>query len=186
MNQELRDKLIGADAENPALRAEYERKLAALLEPRLTWYRRTGLVFAMIVCVATVIIAAVVASRFRHGPSSVLAGMAVGAGFGLAGLFLCGRIAIRGTYRMGRDSTAQAGLIWVFVVLLVSIFMVAGGISSIQGVGLTVDGIVFLIGAGLMLLRSVIEDSERRTREKLLELQYELAQISQSLRNKQG
>lgn len=87
---------------------------------------------------------------------------------------------------MGSDSAAQAGLIWVFIVLLVTIFMVAGGISSIQGVGLTVDGIVFLIGTGLMLLRSVIERSELRTREKLLEVQYESALIRESLPNKQG
>ena len=181
MNQEFKDKLMDADTENPHLRAEYQRKLAAMLEPPLTWYRRTGLVFAMCVCVVTLIIAAAIAFQFRHGPSSVLAGMAVGAGFGLAGLFLCARILIRGTYRMGRDSTAQAGLIWGFVVLLVTIFMVAGGTSSIRGIGLTVDGIVFLIGAGLMLMRSVIEDGELRTREKLLELQHELSQIRNSL-----
>jgi hypothetical protein len=107
--------------------------------------------------------------------------MAIGVVFGLAGLGLLGRILLRGTYRHDRDSTQQAGLIWVFVVLLVTIFMVAGGLGSIQGVGLIVCGIVFLIGAGVMLLRTVVEQSELRTREKLLELELRLAKINEDL-----
>jgi hypothetical protein len=181
MNEKLRDKLIGAEAEDPALRAEYERRLQAMLETPLTTSRKMGSIFALVACAATVVLSAAVAFRFRNGPPVVLEGMALGALFGLAGLVLIGRMLLRGTFRHDLDSSRQAGLIWVFVVLLVTLFMVAGGISSIQGVGLTVIGIVFLIGAGVMLLRTVVEQSELRTREKLLELELRLAKISEDV-----
>ena len=152
-----------------------------MIETPLTWYRRTGIIFAMTACAATVVIAAVIAIRYRQGPASVLEAMALGGVFGLAGLVILGRILLRGKYRRDRDSSAQAGLIWVFVVLLTTVFIAAGGVSTIQGVGLTVIGIVFLIGAGVMLLRTVIEQSELRTHEKLLELELRLAQIGEEL-----
>ena len=44
----------------------------------------------------------------------------------------------------------------------------------------TILGLVFLIGASVLLLRTVIEQSELRTREKLLELQYDMAEFKES------
>jgi hypothetical protein len=135
----------------------------------------------MLACAATIVLCATIAFRYRAGPPAVLEAMALGGIFGLAGLVLVGRMLLRGTFRRDRDASQQAALIWVFVVLLVTLFMMAGGIRSIQGVGLTVIGIVFLIGAGVMLLRTVVEQSELRTREKLLELELRVARISEEL-----
>ena len=181
MNRDLQQKLISAEPENPQLRAEYERRLTAMLEAPLTWYRKSGLIFAMVVCTATIILSGIIAFNYRHGPSVVLEGMAVGAAFGLAGLIMLGRILLRGVYRLGRDSMAQAALVYGFIVLLDVLFMVAGGISTVQGIGLNVIGLFFLIGCGFILIRTVIEQSELRTREKLLELELRLSQMTEEL-----
>ena len=37
-------------------------------------------------------------------------------------------------------------------------------------------------GAAVMLLRTVIEQAELRTREKLLEIQYELAELKEAMK----
>jgi len=181
MSQEFRDKLIGAETENQSARAEYEKRLAAMLEGPLEWPRRAGLMFAALVSVATVVLSAVLAVRFRHGPAVMLEGFALGGAFGIVGAIIAGRILWRGTYRHRRDSTAQANLIWIFVVLLEVIFMEADGLYPQDGLRMTVFGMVFLIGAAVMLLRTVIEQSELRTREKLLETQYEIAELKESL-----
>jgi hypothetical protein len=181
MNKDFRDKLIRAEAEDPALRAEYERRLKAMLETPLTTSRKLGSILAMVACAATVGLCATIAFRYRAGPASVLAAMGLGIVFGLAGIVLLGRMLARGSFRRDRDASQQAALIWVFVTTMVTIFMLAGGIGSIQGVGLTVVGIVFLIFAGVLLLRTVIEQSELRTREKLLELELRLARISEDV-----
>lgn len=181
MSQEFRDKLIGAEPENPHLRAEYEKRMAAMLEGPLQWPRRAGLLFATLVSVAAAVLCAVLAVRFRHGPAVVLEGMAVGAAFGIVGAFIAVRILLRGVYHRRRDSVAQANLIWIFIVLLQITFMEADALYPRDGVRMTVFGLVFLIFAAVLLLRTVVEQCELRTREKLLEMQYELAGLRESL-----
>lgn len=180
MSQEFRDKLIAAEPANGAGRAEYEKKLAALLEEPITWTRRGGLVLALLVSLASLVISGVLAVRFRHGPAVVLEAMAIGAGFGIVGLILAGRILLRGVYRRRSDSVAQANLIWIFTVLLQVTLMEADGFYPQTGMRFTIFGLVFLIGASVLLLRTVIEQSELRTREKLLELQCEMAEFQAS------
>lgn len=181
MSQEFRDKLIGAEPENPQRRAEYEKQVAALLEGPLQWPRRAGLLFATLVSISTVVLSVVLAVRFRHGPAVVLEGMAVGVAFGIVGAFMAVRILLRGIYHRRRDSVAQANLIWIFIVLLQVTFMEADALYPRDGVRLTVFGLVFLIFAAVLLLRTVVEQSELRTREKLLEVQYELAGLRESM-----
>jgi hypothetical protein len=180
MNRELQDKLISAEAENPQFRAEYERRLTAMLETPLTWYRKSGLIFGLVVCAATVVLSGVIAFNYPHAPPGVLAGRAVGVVFGLAGLIIVARILYRGVYRLGRDSMVLTGMMWGFVVLLEVIFLMTGGIDF-KGIGLVIFGLVLMIGAGVGLLRTVIEQSELRTREKLLELELRLSKIDEDL-----
>ena len=181
MTREFKNKLMAADLVDSSPRAIYERKVSEMLEAPLQGPRKAGPIFATGVCLFTFVLCVANAIRFRHGPTVVLAGMALGVVFGVIGAILALRILIRGTYRQ-RDNAAQAGLIWVFTVLLVTLFMIGEGLASRDSVRMTVWGIVFLISAAVMLLRTVIEQAELRTREKLLEIQYELAELKESMR----
>jgi hypothetical protein len=73
-----------------------------------------------------------------------------------------------------------AGLVWVFVVIMVTIFMVSAP-NSIVGLRMIVSGLVFLVGAAAFLLASRTEQAELRTKEKLLEIEYRLAELSEKI-----
>jgi hypothetical protein len=180
-HDQFKDKLLAADTQKQSSRTQYERELAGMLESPLEWYRRAGLVFGTLTSIGVVILSAVLAARHRDGPGILLAGLAVGAAFGIAGAIMAGRILLRGSYRHRQDSTAQANLIWVFTVLMVTLFMLMDGFYPKSGSRMTIFGLVFLVGAAVLLLRTVIEQSELRTREKLLEIQYEMAEMKEML-----
>jgi hypothetical protein len=70
----------------------------------------------------------------------------------------------------------------VLTVLLTMMLMLMEGFYSRTSVRMTLLGLVFLVGAGVLLLRTVVEQSELKTREKLLELQYEMAELKEAMR----
>ena len=181
MSPLLRDQLLAAEAENPAFRDEYERRLQAMIEKPLNLYNRIGFTFGALAALAGGVADEVLAIKLRHASPAAVAGLAIAGALSLAGAFLASRVLIRGKLDRQRDPIVQAGVIWCFCVVLVTAFMVGGGIDSIHGVGLTLFGLVFWLGGAVLLLRTVIEQSELRTQQKLLEVELRLAQIADAL-----
>jgi hypothetical protein len=185
MTDSLRDKLIAAEPQTQALRAEHERKVRAMMEKTLSVPNRIGFLFGTLASVGGAAGAAIILLRvWRHLPLAAIGGLAAGAILSLVAAALAARILVRGRLDRDRDTNALAGVIWAFTVILVVSFTLTGGMDNIRGVGMTVMGVVFLIGAAVVLLRTVIERSELHTREKLLELELRLAEISERLQTK--
>jgi uncharacterized membrane protein len=70
---------------------------------------------------------------------------------------------------------------WGLPVILVTLFMVSAP-DTIIGLRMIVAGLVFLVMGLAFLLRHVIEQSELKTREKLLEIEYRLAELVETTR----
>ncbi len=183
MNSQFKDNLMKSEADNASARARYEKSLAGLMEFPLEWPRKSGLVFALLVSIGTVVLSTILAIRFHNGPAVMLEGFALGGVFGIVGAVITARILLRGTYHRRRDTVAQANLIWVFVVLMEVVFMEMDGFYPKTGGRMTLFGLVFLIGGAVLLLRTVIEQSELRTREKLLEVQLDVAEMKEAMGN---
>ena len=181
MNSEFKDNLMKSETENSSARARYEKTLAGLMESPLEWPRKAGLVFALLVSIGTVVLSAILAIRFHNGPAVMFEGFALGGVFGIVGAVITGRILLRGAYHRRRDSVAQANLIWGFTVLMEVVFMEMDGLYPKSAGRMTIFGLVFLIGGAVLLLRTVIEQSELRTREKLLEVQFDVAEMKEPI-----
>ena len=126
--------------------------------------------------------------RAENLPPLARVAFVIGAVFCLTDAFVVPLLARRGTMNLRTDPMRVAGLTWGFVVMMVVFFMVISGLhpDSTRGVMMVVTGIVFLIGAGLILIRTVIEQSELRTREKLLEIEYRLEQLTDEIKRRDG
>lgn len=66
---------------------------------------------------------------------------------------------------------------WGFTVLVVTVAMVCAP-ENVVGTRMVLSGLVFLVMAAAFLIRHVIEQSELKTREKLLEIEYRLAELA--------
>ena len=179
----FKSNLLNSDSPLPAdapARARYEQQLAGLFESPLTPARKAGLVFATAVGIGTAILCTAILILQRPAPPVVIEAMTIGILFGLGGAVVCARSLIRGTFRRRGDATAYAGLIWVFTILMQVTFMQADALHPQTAPRFTAFGLVFLIGASVILLRTVIEQSELRTCEKLLEIQLEIAEMKQA------
>lgn len=111
-------------------------------------------------------------------------GFAIGAVFAVAWAVLGVRVFRRGAINLKTDSAVYYGLAWAVPVFMTTLFMMFAP-NDLVGLRMITCGIVFLIGGAVFLLRGVAERLELQTREKLLQVEYRLAEIEELLRTRQ-
>jgi len=182
MNGGLRERLLKMEQVTPSLKQRYDQEIQAMLEKKLTGIRRWvwfasaigGLAFAVLFGT----LAVTLPTRF---PWPGRLGFAGGALFGIGWAVLGIRVFRRGALDLKIDTGAAAALSWVLPVFLVTLFMV-GAPDNITGLRMILSGLVFLVGGAVFLIRHVIELSELTVREKLLEIEYRLADLTEAVK----
>lgn len=177
----LRDELCELEPHNPLLRERYLKEMKAMLEKPLTFRAKLFLAAVLIGSLAIMVFLAVQAVVHTELPALARFGMAGGALFALAWAVLCGRALRRGTLELRTEPAAQAGLLWVFAVLLETCFLVLAPQfpNPFHATVALFMGLVILIGAGVMLVCVRLQQSELATREALLRLEYRIADLSE-------
>lgn len=171
-----REHLLALENEDPALRADYERKLNAMLEIPLSTIRRTGTVVVLVAAAGmAVLFAALLATE--SVPWKTRSAFIVGLVFAAAWAAYAVRILRRGAYHRKTDSTTAANMAWVFTMVTAVAFALLSPTKDL----FMIFGFLFVLPAAVMLLRTVTEQSEIRTHEKLLELEYRLARLDETL-----
>ncbi len=157
-----------------------------MLERRLTGIGRwlwlgsavMSVVFAVLLGVLAVVPPAEeVPLPARMGPA---AGVLFCVGFAILSL----RIFWRGSMDLKFDTSMIIGMVWAFVVLTVVMFSIMSLLAAdrITGLWMMMFGLVLMVVGTVFLLRHVIAQSELRTREKLLEIEYRLAELAETLK----
>jgi hypothetical protein len=181
----LRDRLLASETINPTHREKYEKELHMLLEQKLIGARKWATIGAGVLgIVFTILFSTCAIMAPKEFPWLGRVGFAAGALFGLGWAISSARMLKKGSFHLKIDATIQAGLSWGVVVVMVTIFMLMAPGDKLWGVQMVLNGVVFLIAGAVFLLRNCIEQSELRTREKLLELEYRLEQMAEFNRQK--
>jgi len=181
MNESFRDRLLRTEQVTPALKERYEKEMKAMLEKRLTGVRRWVWLGGtlMSVVVAMFLGAMAIFPPLAEVPLPIRIGPAVGALFSVGFAILSLRIFRRGSMDLKFDTSVYIGMIWLCAVFTTTIFIVMFPLvpDRIVGLWLSIFGLVVLVSGAVFLIRHVIEQSELKTREKLLEIEYRLAEL---------
>jgi hypothetical protein len=173
---EFQNQLLAAESTNSALRADYERKLNAMLETQLSAGKK--LWFFAVLCFAIAMIGIVGTLLLTEKlPLRAQVGLGVGILFAVSWIVFLARMLRRGVMRKKIDPPLAAVMGFAFA-LIMCILMAVGGMPAET---VTLNAVLFLIPAGLMVMRTVIEQSELRTQERLTELQYKIAVLSERI-----
>lgn len=182
MNESFRDQLLKMERVTPALKERYEKEVQAMLEKRVTGIRRWVWLGCAVAGVGFAVLFGMLAiTAPAEFPLTGRIAFAAGALFGIGWAVLGLRIFRRSSIDLKIDSGAAAGMAWGLPVILVTLFMVSAP-DTIIGLRMIVAGLVFLVMGLAFLLRHVIEQSELKTREKLLEIEYRLAELVETTR----
>jgi hypothetical protein len=179
--RDLGDRLAELEPVQPDRRARYEQSLKGLFERKLSV---PGKLLIGVVGVASIGIAALLAGNaIAHPRLPALAhvGLAGGALFALAWTALCGWTLYRGTWYSKLQPTAIAALGWVFAVFMETLFLVLAPAAPDPYLWTVAifGGLVILIGAGVQLVLTRLQQSELNMRESLLRMEYRLAELAE-------
>lgn len=187
MNDETRplsERLIRCEKPTPALREQYQKEIDAMFEKKLgKWGRRMWAFWTVFGLAQAVLFATVAVLTYGELPPWATAGFGLGVLFALGFAAVAGRIAWTGRLQLTKQPPAMVGLMWVFIVLYVTLLMVFAP-ESMVGLRMLVTGLVFLLMAAVFLLAGRTEQAELRTKEKLLEIEYRLADLAEQLKQK--
>jgi hypothetical protein len=174
--------LLAAEPVTPGLRRRYEQEIQKMIEKKLSGPRRWVWLVAAIggLAMAVVFGTLSVTMPYRFPPAGRV-GFAGGALFSLGWAILGWRIFRRGVLDLKSDTWAYAALAWGLPLFILTIFMVSAP-NTLMGLRMIVSGLAFLLMGAVFLIRYVIESSELKTREKLLELEYRLAELAEALK----
>jgi hypothetical protein len=185
-NDDFRDQLLKSEHVTPSLKERHEEEIRAMIEKQLTRpaniaWGLSGLA-GMVLAVGFGILAIALP---REAPWYARLGFVGGALFGIGWAYLGFKIFRRGFIDLKVDAGIYAGLSWGLPVFLVTMFMVWAP-DNITGLRMILSGLVFLVMGAMFLLRNIIEQSELKTREKLLEIEYRLAELTEALKPKEA
>ena len=187
-NKTFRDKLLDMEKPNPALKEKYEREVQAMVEKKLTGVTKLAHIGGLVMGLGFLIIFGTIAiTAPKEFPLWGRFGFALGALFGLIFAVFEALLLKRGTINLKTDEVAMAGLSWGFIVIFATIVLVFSGKlpDPLKSVQMIVYLLVFEIMAAVGLIKAFINRSEVNTREKLLEIEYRLSEISEKIEKSQ-
>ena len=173
----LRDRLCELETQDPLLRERCVEELEEMLEKKLSTPMK---VFLGLVCAGSVAIATFLGTMgLIHNELPVVArtGIAGGVLFSLAWAGLAAWPLRRGSLPLLTQPAALAAVLWIFAVFLETCFLLVAPRfpDHFHALLCLFSGLVLLIGAGVMMVTTIVQQAALRTQETLLRLEYRIA-----------
>lgn len=185
MSEERRlgDALAAQEPMSPRLREKYDQEIKNMLEKRLNRIQKVMIWFSALMAAAMAGGFGWLAVTVTDLPTLARSTFAVGAAFALAWVGMMVRIRRKGTIHLIFDENAQGGWAYgVTLLVVISLLLLAGeNPDATRSVFMVVSGLVFFLGGCLSLLLARIQQSEMRTREKMLEIEFRLAELTEAV-----
>ncbi len=182
-SEPFRQGLLACDSWDSPLRTRYERAVQGLLVRDLTLVQKWSF---RLISVTQVLVAAlfvwIAVAQANLAPAI--------RGFFIEGAILCAvstgyciLVLRRGVFHRQHQPVFLSGFTWILGVVISTSFLYAVGLTSDARLAVLFVGfgVMTLIGTGVGLLRTVVEQSELKMRERMLEIEYQLATITEKL-----
>jgi len=186
-HERFRDRLLDMERPTAGYRQKYEKEVQAMLEEKLTGAKKWQMVAFLVVSLGLGVLFGTLAVIVPRGfPWWGRLCWAIGAVFCLTFVVMYARIIKKGAINLKKDKLDLAWTGWGLVVVVGTFALVFSGKlpDRVVGVHWLVSVLFYLVAAGVFLLRAYIQRSELNTREKLLEIEYRLAELAEKLEGK--
>jgi len=186
--KDFRERLLEREQFSPILKEKYEKEVQAMLEKKLTGIGRWGYIGLSVVGIGFAIFFGTLAAvPPREIPILGRILFVLGAIFGLAFGGFSGWIAKRGRVNLKVHPMVLVGMSWGFICIWAALlYFIASGLPDrVKGIQIIVGFIPFMIMVAVGLILGGMGSMQLKTQEKLLEIEYRLAQIAEAVAKKE-
>lgn len=178
----MRDELLAQDPVRPDVREQLQKEIQTMLIRELSLPRRAAMIVIAIFDVIAAIVCGSLVVTEQGLPPLARVGLGVGTLFAVAWVAWLVRLLRRGEMNLREDGRWMARMVWGFTLLMVIFMVIAGATMADRSKGLLMimQSFLFLISAAVYWLNHRIEDSELNITERLLRMELQLAELSQS------
>jgi hypothetical protein len=188
------DRLIAAEQVDAKQKERYEMEMQRMLNPALTPARRVlAAIFAVVGLLAAVDFGVTSATARMSGDYAGWGRAVLGvmAALTLALAITLGRMAIRGTVDLRRDISTVTKIRWAISLMVSVVAFVIAWADAHYGTGkasafYAAMGLAFLGACSVLVIKDRVHQSSLNVRQKLLEIELRLAEMSEKLDNRQG
>jgi hypothetical protein len=176
----FRDQLLAVEPPAPDVRHRIEQEIHNMLIHKLSLPGRIFIAVVALFCLATAGLCGYLAATApAKVPLVARVGLGTGVLFGLAWAIWSVKVLRIGHLNVRRDPRIVAQMVWLFTVLMVVFFLMAGMSSEdrLLGVLLIVQSLAFLIGAGVTFLAYRIEAAELAVKEQLVRTELQITEL---------
>jgi hypothetical protein len=183
----FRDRLLAMEKPAASYKDRYQKEVQAMLEQKLTGVKKWQMIAFLAMSLGLGILFGTLAVIVPKGfPLWGRLAWAIGAVFCLAFVVMYARIIKKGAINLKKDNLDLAWTGWGLIIVMGTIILVVSGQlpDPVMGILMLAWVLVFEVAAAVMLLRAIIDRSELNTREKLLEVEYRLAELAEKIEDK--
>jgi hypothetical protein len=193
----FRDKLLELNKPNQSYKDKYEKEIQKMLEKKLNYFWRIGFsIFSILGMLVTITFLKLAFSKMGHKDLGMFVRTITvsGAVLALAWMSLTAWIAITGKLNLRNQPARMAAIgialgfflmLYLMLVFLFPVVLNEPTGHSIIGIYISLIGFFLVVTISLCLIISALYRVGFRTREKLLEIEYRLADLTDKLEAKQ-
>jgi hypothetical protein len=161
-------------------RGKTEREERNMYDKKLSTPRKWGIIAFIPIMLAQTVAFTCALFIAPELPVLAKAGFGLGIVFSLTFAVFLARIVRKGSFNIKKDPNILTGLTWVFLVFFMTIVMMLADEMSdtVKGISMVLNTLVFLMFGVVFLLQNTIHQANLRTREKLQEIESQLADLS--------
>jgi len=181
----IAEQLLAQEKTSADWELRYRKEIQSMMERNLKPVERAIYVLVTVICLGFFVIFGV-AAIMSWGDLPLLGtiGFALSSLFGLAFALVTISVMKRGRFNFKKDTGKITGLVWCFMIGMMTLFLVEGQQMKDTGKGtqLILVGLVFFVIFGVVgMLQYNIQQSELRVRESMLKIELQLAELTERL-----
>lgn len=179
---EFRNRLLALDHVNPDLKKRYDEEIGKMYEQELSPLRKAGMIGIVVILVLQDVFFGYATFSFNL-PLLARLGFVAGIAFSSTFIYILITALRRGKVDLQSHMNEMTGIMWVFIVILTTLTLLLSGRvdNPVKGVQMVVNVTIFFIMGVTFLLQNTIKQSEFKVREKLLEMEYKIADLAEKM-----